>query len=194
MIILADNDVVHKLTCCDLLNEFMAWLESPPNEIYILPTLIYKLRKVLKNDATSLARLENFVKNNTKEVPAVDVESLKRFSSLDVGEQALLAVFVENSENAKFLTGDKRALREIASLASEDDDLYRSLSSKVQCLEMIMLGLIEKFGFDAVNDKVKVIKNIDSVLKMTFGRSEAHALEALASYVAAIKAEATFLN
>ena len=147
MIILADNDVVHKLTCCDLLNEFTEWLESPPNEIFILPTLIFKVRSLLKNDPQSLARLEKFIKNNTKEVPLANVESLTRFASLDVGEQTLLAVFVENSEQAKLLTGDKRALREIAKLASNDAQLYSCLSDKVECLEMIMLGLISRFGF-----------------------------------------------
>lgn len=56
MIILADVDVVSKLTSCDLLEEFMAWLKSPPNEILIVPTLIYKARGILKKDIASLAR------------------------------------------------------------------------------------------------------------------------------------------
>lgn len=194
MIIIADNDVVHKLTCCDLLNEFLVWLDSPPNQIYILPTLIYKVRRLLKNDEESLARLEQFVKNNTELTPSANVVNLERFESLDVGERMLLAVFVENSDKAKFLTGDKRAIKDIAKLASEDINLHACLTNKVECLEMIMLGLINKFSFEVVNEKVTKRKNIDGVLNLAFGRTEEHAISALNSFIDSIKAEATFIK
>lgn len=119
---------------------------------------------------------------------------MSKFSSLDVGEQTLLAVFVENSDNAKILTGDKRALREIATIASQDKYLHNALLNRVVCLEMILLALIDQFGFHADNQKVMLNNSVDSALKMSFGRNEQHAIEALNSYITSIKSEVSCLD
>ena len=194
MIILADNDIIHKLTCCDLLLEFIEWLESPPNEIWVLPELKYKIRRLLKSNAQALERFNLFVVNNTKVVPEASVDNLNKFASLDVGEQKLLAVFIECTESARFVTGDKRALKDIAKLANKDLELQQSLTDKVDCLEKIMLGLVEKFGFSAINTKVCASEIGDGVLKMAFGRDENHAKDALKSYLLDLKESASFIT
>jgi hypothetical protein len=61
MIILADNDIVHKLACCDLLDSFLEWIESPPAEVWVIPSIPFVLRKKLKNNPTALACLEAFL-------------------------------------------------------------------------------------------------------------------------------------
>jgi hypothetical protein len=43
MIILADNDIVHKLACCDLLVSFLEWIGSPPAQVWVIPSIPFVL-------------------------------------------------------------------------------------------------------------------------------------------------------
>ena len=194
MIILTDNDIIHKLCCCDLLVELLQLLESPPNEIWVIPTMKFKVRSLLKNDNASLARFNAFI-THIRDIPVASTESLDRFVGLDVGEQALFAVFVENSNNARIVTGDKRAISDVVKICQNDNSLEQLLAGKVDCFENIMLGLIDMFGFEAINLKVTNNKGIDKVLAVIFGntRNEEHARDALNSYINSLKTEASFI-
>ena len=194
MIILTDNDIIHKLCCCDLLVELLKLLESPPSEIWVTSTMKFKVRSLLKNDNASLTRFNEFIAQ-TKDIPTATTDSLDRFASLDVGEQTLFAVFVENSDSARIVTGDKRAIREVAKICQNDDSLEQLLTGKVDCLESIMLSLVDKFGFEAINLKVSNNTAVDGVFKVTFGKSrnETHARQALSSFINSLKTEAGFI-
>ncbi len=56
-----------------------------------------------------------------------------------------------------------------------------------------MLGLLEQFGFDAINPKIDA--TADKVLAMTFGagRTQAHAVEALQSFLGNLRQDAPFV-
>lgn len=195
MIVLADNDIVHKLACCDLLPELMQWLEAPPNEVWVLPTLLHVIRRKLKANPPALACLEVFMQS-TQCIPSANPEHIARFPGLDVGELQMLAVFVDSQFDCnRLVTGDKRALRLIAEFASYDTDLHRRLNGRVDCLEGIMLGLIDRFGFDAINAKVIQGIEVDGLFRLAFGRHRNcdHAREAITSYLDGLRQEAQFV-
>ena len=195
MIILADNDIVYKLACCDLLDSFLTWLDSPPAQVWVLPNIPFVLRKKLKNNSLALASLNNFLKQ-TQIIPEASMDLLMLFEQLDVGERQMLAVLVEEPSISRLVTGDKRALKQIADMLANHDLLAKRLAqTRTDCLESIMLGLIDLLGFSAVNAKASLGAESDLVLKMAFGptRSETHARAALNSYVKDITKTATFV-
>lgn len=128
MIVLADNDIVGKLACCDLLPELMAWLKAPPAEIWVLPTMPFVLRKKLKSNVHALVCLESFLLQ-VKPIPQAQLESLDRFALLDVGERQMLSVLVDDSTVHHMVTGDKRALKLIGEMACIDVDLSNRLNA-----------------------------------------------------------------
>ncbi len=196
MIVLADNDIVHKLACCDLLSEFMEWLNAPPAEIWVLPSMPFVLRKKLKNNASALVCLESFLLK-VKPIPQAQPDSLKRFSQLDVGEGQMLAVLVDDSSISHLVTGDKRALKLIGLIACTDTALNNRLgATQIDCLESIMLGMIDQFGFAKVNAKVNLGVDSDTVLKIIFGqnRTQTATRDALISYLNDIRKDAPFVS
>jgi hypothetical protein len=195
MIILADNDIIYKLACFDLLQEFLTCLEAAPQDIYVLSTLKYKLRKKLKNDPIPLKRLEEFVAV-ISEVPQASAQSLERFVGLDVGEQQLFAVMIEYADTSQLVTGDKRALQAVAELAVTDQALLHILSGRVECFEGVLLGLIQRYGFEVINAKISAYPNADGLCRMAFGinRTQEHAEEAIRSYLESIRSEAVFVK
>ncbi|PUE21172.1 MULTISPECIES: hypothetical protein [unclassified Limnohabitans] len=196
MIILADNDIVHKLACCDLLNSFLEWIGSPPAEVWVIPSIPFVLRKKLKNNPAALDCLEAFLLK-TQPIPKASIELLERYEQLDEGERQMLAVLVEDHRITRLVTGDKRALRQIARMVSGDLNLSLRLNqTRTDCLESVMLGLMDHFGYLVINDKASLGVDSDKVLKMTFGpaRSEAHAREVLSVYLEELKNQASFIH
>lgn len=195
MIVLADNDIIHKLACCELLPELLNWLNAPPTQVWVLPSLPFMLRRKLKADTSALTCVEDFLLK-VQPIPAAPLPLVERFSQLDTGERQMLAVLVDNEKVSKLITGDKRALKLISEMVLTDSNLSRRLDeTQVDCLESIMLGLIDKFGFAAINAKAIRGLTADGVLSMTFGgmRTQTHAVEALSSYLADVRAYAAFV-
>ncbi len=195
MIILADNDIVHKLACCDLLDSFLEWVGSPPAQVWVISTIPFVLRKKLKNNPAALACLEAFLAK-TLPIPAASIDLLERFEQLDQGERQMLAVLVEDRRITQLVTGDKRALRQIAGMTAYDATLKQRLDeARIDCLESVMLGLIDRFGHAEINAKASLGVDSDKVLKMTFGpaRGEAHAREVLSAYLKEVTDIASFV-
>jgi hypothetical protein len=195
MIVLADNDIIHKLACCELLPQLLIWLEVPPNQVWVLPSLQYMLRRKLKSNVGALSCLNDFL-SNVQPIPEADINLMERYARLDVGERQMLAVLVKNEKINKLVTGDKRALKLINDLVQTDFDLSHRLNeTQVDCLESIMLGLIDKFGFATINEKVIGGLATDGVLRLSFGsgRTQSHAVEALNSYLSEVKTFASFV-
>lgn len=154
MIILSDSDVVRKLACCELLLEFLQYLECPPNEVWILPALQAQLRRKLANAPGALRNVEQFIAR-VKRIPAANVATLDRFSTLDVGEQQLVAILCDEKRVQHLVTGDKRALNSIAALTFGDDALRSRLQeTTIFCFEAVMLALLQKRGFGIIQARV----------------------------------------
>ncbi len=74
MIALADNDIVHKLACCQLLPEFLTLLKAPPATVYVLPALPFMVRKRLKNNSVALTAfeaLQSYIRDIQRDAPFV---------------------------------------------------------------------------------------------------------------------------
>lgn len=195
MIVLADNDIIHKLACCELLPELLLWLKAPPNQVCVLPSLPFMLRRKLKADAGALACAESFLLK-VQPIPEADIRLTERYLKLDVGERQMLAVLVGNAQVSQLVTGDKRALKLVGEMVLTDADLLRRLDeTRIDCLESIMLGFIDQFGFAATNTKATRGLAADGVLNMSFGlkRTQEHAVGALGSYLASVQATAAFV-
>ncbi|OYT90554.1 MAG: hypothetical protein CFE43_17605 [Burkholderiales bacterium PBB3] len=169
-VVLAENDIIHKLAYCGLLQELLQWLGVPPAEVWVLPSMRFMLRKKLKADAAALADLEQFLLQ-VSDLPAADINMLALFPvEMDVGERQMLVVLVNTPEVEHMVTGDKRALRLIGSMCAKDPALDQRLTqARVDCLESIMLELIDTFGFDEINAKALSGLKSDVVLQSSFG-------------------------
>lgn len=186
MIVLSDNDILFKLAHCDLLPLLPDFLGVDAKEIYILPSCIFKLRRVLKADAPVLARIESFCASATTVTEdAVDSETLTTLidTGADPGE-ALLAATVSRIPDALLVTGDKRAIRALNKLP--DGRLRDALARRIVCFESLVMGMMKTYGFDRLQPHFCAGVKCDALLNMAFGpgRSEEHALGCLRSYLA----------
>jgi hypothetical protein len=195
-VVLADNDIIHKLACCKLLQELLQWLGVPPAEIWVLPSMRFMLRRKLKADVSALAELDRFLLQ-VSDLPEADINMLALFpSEMDVGERQMLAILVNTPEVEHMVTGDKRALRLIGSMCANDPALDQRLAqARVDCLESIMLAFISKFGFEEINAKVSPGVRSDIVLQSSFGsrKLEANSRDTLSQYLNDVRREAPFL-
>jgi hypothetical protein len=197
MIVLADNDIIHKLACCDLLDELLVLLDSPPNSVMVLSSMKYVVGSKLKSNIAAGANLKRFLKQ-VSVIPEASPLLLQQFmlSNIDAGEAQMIAVLVETSSISRFVTGDKRALIAISNLASSHQKLdLRLAETRTDCLESIVLGLIERFGYSAINAKISPAVAVDKALKACFGetRTESHARQGLESYIADLQRQAPFV-
>jgi hypothetical protein len=201
MIVLSDSDVVQKLAYCELLSEFLQYLKCPPNEVWVLPSLKHRLRPKLAGAPLAVANFDAFLKR-VKTVPAANVATLERFTSLDIGERQLLSLLCDDKRISHLVTGDKRALVQISALAFGDTQLKARLSeTSVLCFESVMLGLMSSRGFSVIQARVKkwtAIKGhpVDGAVLACFpaGGSEAHAKRELGKFVARLSETTPFLQ
>lgn len=155
MIILSDSDVVRKLAYCELLSEFLQYLKCPPNEVWVLPTLRFQLQRKLAKAPDAFRNFQQFLPK-VRSIPTAKIDTLERFDSLDVGEGQLLAVLCDEPRVSSLVTGDKNALDKVAALTFGDEQLRTRLQeTTVLCLESILLGLLEKRGFSAIQARVR---------------------------------------
>jgi hypothetical protein len=56
VICLSDNDIIHKLAACDLLDDALAALSLARTDVYVLPTAKYKFRIAQRNVAQAEQR------------------------------------------------------------------------------------------------------------------------------------------
>lgn len=195
MIVLSDNDILHKLAVCDLFDEFLGYLQVPAKSICILYTCIFKLRKVLCSEPTALERLERFCSAATVVVEdKIDSDILDAImgTGADAGE-AILAAQVAMTPGAYLITGDKRAIKSLSML--RDSPLKASLAGRILCFEELILGMIHRNSFAVMEPKLTAGCHCDGVLRMAFGpgRSESHAKSCLQSFSSDLRLTASYL-
>lgn len=170
----------------------MTWLQVPPSEVWVLPTLKFWIRKKLKGNVAALSCFEKFLLL-TASIPVATPATLEVFNALDVGEQQLLSVFIEQPEHPRLVTGDKRALKQLAEISQQNALISVKLQGQVDCLEGVMLELIKLFGFDAINSKI--VPEADGVFKLAFGegKTQTHVTQALQSYLRDLRQVSPFV-
>ena len=195
MIVLSDNDILHKLSVCDLFDEFLAYMQVPAKSIVILPTCIYKLRTVLKSDPHSLARLEKFCKSvTTLDDDSIETSVLEAImaSGADAGE-AILAAKVATTPGAYLVTGDKRAIKALSTLPP--GTVRSALAGRILCFEELILGIVQSYGFATIAPKLIAGIACDGVLRMAVGpgRTEDHARSCLLSFANELRTNSAHL-
>lgn len=194
MILIADNDLILKLAKCNLLDALPDLLGAPIDEIFIAPAARFQLmprsaEKALAKcgNAETLERIRAFLAM-VKDISAVeDTELLERLASvskIDPGEQLLFATCVVH-RNATLLTGDRTALRALAS-SEVVCDVNDALRCRVVTFESALLLASKLMGFNEVRDRLLAYPGYenDGVLKLIVcpGMVEANFEECLVSY------------
>ena len=174
MIVLADNDILLKLARCDLFQEFFEAFNLRPGDIRILKTARFstksnKHRRKLGEEA--FARLATFL-NQVADIDAIpDQETIAALTdqndkNIDAGEAVLFAVCPLIPESF-ILTGDKKSLVGLASAAKEDAacrTIAISLAGRVICFEIVLMRVLNRFGFEAIRQKLIVGRECDGGL------------------------------
>jgi hypothetical protein len=199
VIVVADNDVLKKLACCDLYDEFLQAFDVSPGEVSILntakPVLTAKRHRKQLDDA-SFHRLSAFldaVNTITIAPDPAELLALTEQPNIDAGEAVLFSV-THQIKSSLMATGDKRSL---GSLANADDKVCRRLckrlAGKVVCFEQMIDRIVDHAGFDAVRDQLILGRECDKVLAIVLGSgldaSEDSFREGLSSYIADLRAQ-----
>lgn len=170
-----DNDVILKLAQYGILEHLISLFPGPA-DLIALDSARYKLlpkrnRLELCKTEEVAGRVEAFL---DAAVPAstepVDVELLERLNGspgIDTGE-ALLFATAASADNARVLTGDKRALAGLGGL--QDAYFYQALAGKIIMLEALLQGFTQ---IDPGHTQHAVRSNptVDKALTNVFGVS-----------------------
>jgi hypothetical protein len=104
-------------------------------------------------------------------------------AGIDAGEAVMLARLIEDHE-ARFLTGDKRALRAIATM---DGMVRATIAERVVPVECIIKCVLDAYGIDELRARACTWKEIDKVVSIVLGsrcdRVEALVRDGLSSYI-----------
>lgn len=196
MICLADNDIVHKLAACDLLDDALAALSLARTDVYVLPTAKYKFRITPRSSAQGerrygaevFARIRDFLASvRVLNVPGLpeELQLLAGVDGIDPGEAVLFAATAQFSQYL-LATGDKNSLRALA-LSSVCRPIAQRLCGHVICFEQIVKRIIQHCGLSYVQDKVIPARACDTALRVAFwsgfDATEASVLAVLDSYI-----------
>lgn len=107
--------------------------------------------------------------------------------SFDVGESQLISV-MQSRQALALLTGDKRAVRAISVLLSEE------IVERVACLEQVVATVVSKFGVDGIREHVCAERACDKAITASFSCSSTsltadEVLNGLRSYSKALRGE-----
>ncbi len=189
---LFDNDIVIKLVACGLMSEVLDSFQIV--ELHTLSSFRYQLKPnkpgKLANQVRSLpATVQNkiikFVDETCSIKQPIDNEFIDRCVTehgLDEGEVLLLEAAIR-LKKPLLLTADKRFLMQISKIPWLLDKLVTQLPGRFICLEVILLLMINEFGYDNILKKVSSSKDRFNEVKLVFGgshdKTEANAREAL---------------
>ena len=196
MICLADNDIIHKLAACDLLDDALAALSLARTDVYVLPTAKYKFRITQRSSAQGerrygtevFVRIRDFLASVREiDVPGLptELQLLAGVDGIDPGEAVLFSATAQFNQYL-LATGDKSSLRALAS-TPVCRPIAQHLCGHVICLEQIVKRVIQHCGFSYVKDKVTPARACDTALRVAFGSgsdaTEPSVLAVLDSYI-----------
>lgn len=197
MICLADNDIILKLACCDLLSEAVAALEVAFSDVLVLNSAIHKLlspkrpgKGVVKPNEPEYERLRVFF----EAVGVIDVappleEQLifNDIMGIDTGEAVLFSATGVYAD-CLLATSDKRSLIALRGAEGEVGERVRErLKGRVICFEQTILRILDRVGFTPILAKVVPNRHCDTALRVVFGSglsaTETGVRQGLSSYI-----------
>jgi len=191
MILFADNDILLKLTGCNLLLPFLEALTLTDADICLTSDAKYSLarqaQKKLATDEAARSALSVILGRVKYLEQAIDdangmLDLMAPIDGLDGGE-SLLFLAAGNAAADKLATGDKRALRTLCANTHIIAPVHNGLRGKVFTLESTLLLLMERLGFALVSERVCGRSIPDRTLDLAYGpdRSIDHAIDCLSS-------------
>jgi hypothetical protein len=178
--ILVDNDVVLKVCCFDICVELISVASNGDTPPAVLKVAQYVVRGRIKrsslidresaernlDELLELLRTSEPTEEELRMAAAFESAAQARNLDLDSGESQLLAILVRR--NARLmLTGDKRAIRAIEELASEE------LKSRVACFEQVISSILQQANSEELRSKICREKAVDRAIAICFACSSA---------------------
>lgn len=169
-----DNDIVHKLARCNLLDETSKLCTDDTKNISLLGSLRFRFN-LHKGGAAALSKCGNqetvdrmikFCASCSEIAPPTDHDTLALLSEIqhiDDGEAIMFASALE-SQNVLLFSGDKRAIRALSSHKGFSKKFHEGLI----CLEHLFINHIQAYGFEYINTRMNPARECDTVLKMAF--------------------------
>lgn len=207
-----DNDIILKLSTCNLFDDTFKTFDVEVNQVKILDSFQYKFSSKITrkrgnkanndydkyNVEKALKFTRNYATLSESNCDAIDIEIYTRLvnysknsndkkNTIDQGEAILISHICylnQQGDNSYLLTGDKRCLK--ALINSGFTDVIEPLEGKVWCLEQLILKNIEAFGFEYVKTNIVPVNICDAVLKVAFSSfltTEENSIGSLTSYL-----------
>jgi hypothetical protein len=111
------------------------------------------------------------------------VAELQDLPGIDPGEAVLLEAVAAAEPGSRLLTGDRRALKALASLPATHRQRY---SGKIWMLEQIVMCSLKAWGLKWVQERICANRSVDTGLALVFGSRcdapEVSVIEGLESY------------
>lgn len=208
MILVADNDALLKLCAYGLWDD--ACVLIGVREVRTLQTARFFLRgyakrapKQAKYTAAGLSRAVLVAEGASVVEPPADMSEHDALLAaarllppdgdtyLDAGETLLFVAAGQYLPDVLLTTGDKRALRALASLP-EGQSVCDRLAGRVVCVEQVVQQLLPVLGLETVQTRILAAPACDGALTNVFGRSApasaASVEEGLQSYLSDLRA------
>src|SRR5579859_5004177 len=165
--LLIDTDAFCKLTVCGILSEAIGLFDVGTSDCARLAALPYmlqrgRLRRLYGNQASDamipIARQIPIVAQ-----PSIAwLDKLAQNQAIDVGEAQLFASAAETG--ILVITGDKRALRALKSIA----DFPTALTGRIIVFEALLLALCHKYGMDFIRTKIQPLIASENMVRSCF--------------------------
>ena len=192
MIVISDNDVILKLAQCSLLSHLPEIFNRSPEQIFINPTARFQLLRPKAPDVAIskcgsqvvYEQLGTFIES-VQDIPEVkdtkSIELLGGISGIDVGEQQLLASFLETPESI-FMTGDRRCLNAITTNQPTLATVHQRLLDAVVTFESSLLLCVDGTTQSHVYEKLAKNPKPDGMLKLALSNNGAAMCECFFSH------------
>jgi hypothetical protein len=199
---LADNDILYKGSCYQLLDSLIGESRA---DVGVLGAARFVLRRKIEkaplfgSRADAIAVLEAFVADAEVIEPTDDEQALAAALELRAqheglpfgsGESQLCAVLVSR-DVSELLTGDKRAIAALERLLDMESRLG-PVGGRVRCLEQLVCRMIDRAGLESVREPICREPHVDRSLTICFScgndaPSSDSIRDGLASYIGDVR-------
>lgn len=200
-----DNDVILKGVSYGFLNELLGAIPGAPHAHGVLGTARYVLRKALQKrppkrvnaarEELEMALVSLEVLEPTEQEIALaaqmEFEAQQQAVPMHVGECQLVAMLVTR-EFHHILTGDRKAIAALASIALPAGIDPAKLTARFICFEQAIRHLVAALGATTVKDAICAEREVDSAMRVCFSCAspevdEASWLAGLESHIAELR-------
>lgn len=206
--VLLDNDIMIKVCCYALADEVCSLFAASGATAAALEVTRFIVAKQIsrksriKDKISASAQFARicfhlkFVEPNEEEIAlAAEIEAQAQTQNLplDRGESQILAVLLSRAARL-MLTGDKRAIGAIETLAREHERV-QACQGRLACLEQLVVALLDRHGELYLRPRICREPNTDQSIAICFScgassTTPGNARDGLDSYIRAIRSQA----